>query len=93
MTLSDAREVLAAYLPAGDVTAEAIRAAFAAAVRANHPDTGEPSHTVATIKEARDILLRNAGAEPVKACPVCRGSGYQMQGFQRVACVRGCRPA
>ena len=87
-------------------SAEAVRARFAAAVKESHPDTrpdynGPPiapplapieAHSMATLKEARDVLLARASHSqpPAASCPVCRGTGIQAIGLRRFPCVRGC---
>lgn len=73
--------------------AEAVRSAFATAVKNNHPDSGSAQvYSMAELKEARDLLLENAGAKVAQPCGFCRGTGYQAIGFSRVPCVKGCQP-
>jgi hypothetical protein len=99
MNRSQAAELLSNYAPDGvidDGSAEAIRTAFAMAVKWNHPDQAEttsgPLIKMAALKEARDVLLEHVGAKPVSACPYCRGTGWQSIGFKPTPCIKGCAP-
>jgi len=67
-----ARELLSYTGPLGDK--DAIQAAFAAAVKAAHPDTGGTGGDMAAIKGARKYLLSCNVAEK-EPCPMCKGSG------------------
>lgn len=51
---------------------EVVRRAYAARVKANHPDHGGNGSLLATLKAARDTLLCHVEVAP---CKLCKGSG------------------
>lgn len=70
--------------------APAVRAAYATAVRASHPDTadGQPSGIpIAELKAARDLLLAGVATRP---CKVCGGVGSIRGRLGAVTCT-SCR--
>lgn len=68
LTLEDAVRILAAeapgVTPADLHTVDAINRAFRAASRRHHPDAGGSADAFRLISNARDILLKAAGAHP-----------------------------
>lgn len=73
--------------------ADTVRKRFAEKVKQAHPDTGEDvanTHSLAKLKQARDVLLSAAGEVRAAMCPVCRGSGWVQVGFKQERCLRGC---
>lgn len=68
--------------------AEVVKAAFAAAVKATHPDTGAAHnpYRLETLKRARYFMLKDAPTD----CPRCLGSGWVAVGFKQERCPRGC---
>lgn len=72
-----------------DADETAIRAAYAAKLKAAHPDHGGSGQDITALKDARDTLL----ARPKKAttCRVCGGSGWvKTGGFKPERCPRDC---
>lgn len=99
MNLRQAKLILSPYLAPGDVTAESVRAAFAEAVKANHPDSvklGEKLTAAADrlkdVKQARDVWLTALGAKPKAPCAICGDRGIIGRGFHKANCPRGCKP-
>lgn len=97
MTRDEAAAILGLQLvpyPANPWTAESIRAAFAAAVKAQHPDTADPRQmtgpSIGTLKKARGVLLAAADISIPTECVTCRGSGWVASGFKQERCPRGC---
>lgn len=93
MIYSDALRLLGLT---GIPSADEVRAAFAKAAKEQHPDTGcELMHTMDTLKEARGCLLRvgHYQGHITNVCTLCSGTGYQIRGFHRVPCIKGCDPA
>lgn len=74
-----------------DAAPDAIRAAYSAKVKADHPDHGGAGHGILALKEARDQMLGRA-PKPVDAtCKVCRGTGWvKTGGFRPERCPRDC---
>lgn len=101
MNLRQAKVILSPYLPAGAVTAESVRAAFAGAVKSLHPDSSRGmaestgctrGQSLADTKTARDTWLTELGAKAKAPCPICRGTGRMGRGFDTGPCVKGCKP-
>lgn len=79
MTFNEAARFLKVSLRG--LTADVVRAAYAARVKDTHPDLNgtvppDAAAHLARAKAARDKLLRYLGNERVP-CPHCNGSGYQ----------------
>lgn len=72
-----------------DASPDEVRAAYAAAVKADHPDHGGPGTSGAELKLARDQML---GRVPLTGtCKVCGGRGWiKTGGFKSERCPRGC---
>ena len=66
---------------------DAVRAAFAAAVKAAHPDVGGAGGDFAALTEARDALINMAQDEVY--CGQCNGKGVVRGRFGAVTC-KGC---
>jgi len=81
-----AKAILTPYMPPGPVTREAVKAAFAAAVRASHPDTlilkrdleeaggvvnGHKAYAMEDLQGARNRWLQHIGEAPPRAEPAC----------------------
>lgn len=56
------------------LTADAVKAAFAAKIKADHPDHGGTGTASKSLKRDRDFLLRQC--EERETCPHCGGKGY-----------------
>lgn len=63
--------------------------AFQMAVRESHPDVAKGGANMAELTDAKRVLLALA---QVHTCPHCAGTGYQVIGFRRSACIAGCEP-
>lgn len=88
MTPAQAAKILGCDVGA---TEDDVKWAFAAGVKLNHPDSiagqqkGSDCVPMATLKQARDVLLKREAT-----CPYCRGTGWQSVGMRKQRCVRGC---
>lgn len=82
MTREEAEKLLG--VPPGS-RVDAVRAAYADAVKAAHPDHGGTGN-LGPLKTARDVLLETATTD----CPRCHGSGWVAVGFRKERCPRGC---
>jgi len=72
-----------------DATEEAVRAAYADKVKADHPDHGGAGIGLAALKKARDDML----SRPTRKAPcrVCNETGWvRTGGFKPERCPRGC---
>ncbi len=80
------------------VTLTEVRAAFAKALRAAHPDTAEAgkypvsseyaADTIATIRAARDMLMEWVTGRPNPNCSLCKGTGHYRTAFSSRPCPR-----
>jgi len=72
----------------GPWTEDAVRAAFTDIVRKAHPDTGGAGGDLARLKEARDVLLKEAAKEAgIVPCARCEGTGRMTtRSGRRVSC-------
>lgn len=63
---------------------EVVRAAYAAAVKAEHPDHGGEGTRLQLLKDARDTLLCPSD---IGSCKLCRGAGKVRGRFGAQACT------
>jgi len=72
-----------------DADAVTVREAYAAKVKADHPDHGGTGAMLKALKRARDEML---GVSPAPAgCRICGGRGWvKSKGFKPERCPRGC---
>lgn len=67
--------------------AEAVRSAFAEAVKRTHPDVGtvgdfNAAYALARAKKARDLLIKRFDDTVLPTCPSCAGKGV-IQGLSK----------
>lgn len=94
ITAAKRRAALVALSLEGEPDEQAIRAAFGAAIRGCHPDTGGKLCNAASelrrFKAARDLLLCECSDE-ITTCKTCQGVGI-VRGVQCPGCSgRGAR--
>lgn len=70
--------------PLWDANEDAVRGAYARAVKADHPDHGGSGHLLAQLKQARDALLNPQDISP---CVLCRGVGKVKGRFGAQVCT------